>query len=293
MHTGRLSTLDYADRFSQRRTIQPMIALLCRLSQIAGRLQTQRERDGMAKGAKTALITGSGRNMGRASAKELAQAGFNVVINGSTKRDDCDRVADEVRAIGTDALVEMTDIGDRGGVEAMAASALKTFGRVDVLINNAAIRPAANFLEMSDVDLTRVMDVNFNSAVWLSRAFLPGMIEAGWGRIVNFTGMNAQQGTAGRPSVTVSKHAMWGLTKALSREFGPNGITTNIISPGTFPDEDLDVSTNANFQSLLASNPVGRLGSADDISALVGLLCSDRGGFINGQLLQVNGGVVN
>lgn len=247
----------------------------------------------MATGTRTALITGSGRNMGRGCAKELARAGFNIVINGSTKRDDCERVAAEVREIGTDAQIEMADIGDKAAVETMAANALKTFGRIDVLINNAAIRPGEAFLDMTDADLARVMDVNFNSAVWLARAFLPGMVEAGWGRIVNFTGMNAQQGTGGRPSVTVSKHAAWGLTKALSREFGPKGITTNIISPGTFPDEDLDVSSNAAFQQLLANNPVGRLGTADDIAALVGLLCSDKGGFINGQLLQVNGGVVN
>lgn len=247
----------------------------------------------MAKGARTALITGSGRNMGRGCAKELAQAGFNIVINGSSKQGDCDRVADEVRAIGTDAQIEMADIGDKVAVETMAANALKTFGRIDVLINNAAIRPGEAFLDMTDDDLERVMNVNFHSAVWLSRAFLPGMVEAGWGRIVNFTGMNAQQGTGGRPSVTVSKHAAWGLTKALSREFGPKGITTNIISPGTFPDEDLDIANDAGFQSLLQANPAGRLGTADDIAAVVGLLCSDRGGFINGQLLQVNGGVVN
>ena len=247
----------------------------------------------MAKGARTALITGSGRNMGRGCAKELARAGFNIVINGSSKRADCDRVADEVRAIGTEAQIEMADIGDKAAVETMAANALKTFGRIDVLINNAAIRPGQAFLELTDDDLTRVMDVNFNSAVWLARAFLPGMIDGGWGRIVNFTGMNAQQGTGGRPSVTVSKHAAWGLTKALSREFGPKGITTNIISPGTFPDEDIDAGSNAQFQKLLSENPVGRLGTSDDIAAVVGLLCSDRGGFINGQLLQVNGGVVN
>ena len=247
----------------------------------------------MAKGARTALITGSGRNMGRACAKELAQAGFNIVINGSSKRADCDRVADEVRAIGADAQIEMADIGDKAAVETMVTNALKTFGRIDVLINNAAIRPGRAFLEMTDDDLARVMDVNFNSAVWLARAFLPGMIDGGWGRIVNFTGMNAQQGTGGRPSVTVSKHAAWGLTKALSREFGPRGITTNIISPGTFPDEDIDTSSDAGFQKLLSANPVGRLGTSDDIASVVGLLCSDRGGFINGQLLQVNGGVVN
>ncbi|MFY0611871.1 MAG: SDR family oxidoreductase [Hyphomicrobiaceae bacterium] len=247
----------------------------------------------MARGARTALITGSGRNMGRGCAKELAEAGFNIVINGSSKRADCDRVADEVRAIGTDAHIEMADIGDKAAVETMAANALKTFGRIDVLINNAAIRPGAAFLDMTDDDLARVMDVNFNSAVWLARAFLPGMVDGGWGRIVHFTGMNAQQGTADRPSVTVSKHAAWGLTKSLSREFGPKGITTNIISPGTFPDEDIDAASDARFQKLLSENPVGRLGTSDDIAAVVGLLCSDRGGFINGQLLQVNGGVVN
>lgn len=246
----------------------------------------------MAKGARTALITGSGKNMGRAAAKELANAGFNIVINGSSDRAACERVADEVRAIGTDAQVEMADVGDQAAVEAMVANALRTFGRVDVLINNAAIRPSASFLEMSDADLAHVMNVNFSAAVWLSRAFLPGMIDGGYGRIINFTGMNAQQGTGERPSVTISKHAAWGLTKALSREFGQKGITTNIISPGTFPDEDMDISGNARFQQMLQENPVGRLGTADDIAALVGLLCSERGGFINGQLLQVNGGVV-
>ena len=152
----------------------------------------------MANGARTALITGSGRNIGRGCANQLARAGFNVVINGSRDRDACDRVADEVRAAGVDAHVVMADIGDRAAVDAMAAEALNKFGRVDVLINNAALRKAVGFLEMSDDDLDEVMRINFHSAVWLARAFLPGMVEAGWGRIVNFTGMNAQQGTGGR-----------------------------------------------------------------------------------------------
>lgn len=230
--------------------------------------------------------------MGRGCAKELAAAGFNIVVNGSRDKAACERVADEVRAIGTDATIIMADIGDRSAVAAMADAALQAFGRIDVLINNAAVRPASAFLEMTDDDLARVMNVNFHAAVWLSRAFLPGMVENGWGRIVNVSGMNAQQGTGGRPHVTISKHASWGLTKALAREFGPKGVTANIISPGTFPDEDVDVSQSDQFQKLLQQTPVGRLGAADDIAALVGLLCSERGGFINGQLLQVNGGVV-
>jgi 3-oxoacyl-[acyl-carrier protein] reductase len=288
----RMASLDQLADALQTDTIQPLIASPQSLGQIDGKVRDRQE-DSMTKGARTALITGSGRNMGRGCAMELARAGFNIVINGSSKKADCERVADEVRTIGTDAQIEMADVGDKTTVEQMAANALKTFGRVDVLINNAAIRPGSKFLELSDEDLARVMDVNFHAAVWLARAFLPGMVEDGWGRVVNFSGMNAQQGTGGRPSVTISKHAAWGLTKALSREFGPKGITTNIISPGTFPDEDIDVSSNAGFQKLLTENPAGRLGASDDIASLVGLLCSDRGGFINGQLLQVNGGVVN
>ena len=247
----------------------------------------------MKNGRPAALITGSGRNMGRGCAKELASAGFNIVVNGSRDKAACERVADEVRAIGTDATIVMADIGDQSAVSAMADAALQAFGRIEVLINNAAFRPASAFLDMTDDDLAQVMNVNFYAAVWLSRAFLPGMVENGWGRIVNFSGMNAQRGTGGHPHVAMSKHASWGLIKALAREFGPKGITANIISPGTFPGEDVDVSQSDRFQKLLQQTPVGRLGAANDIAALVGLLCSERGGFINGQLLQVNGGVVS
>ncbi len=135
----------------------------------------------MTKQTRTALITGSGRNIGRGCANELARAGFNIVINGSSDRAACDRVADEVRAIGSDTMVAMADVGDQTSVEAMVRVALQKYGTVDVLINNAAIRPAVSFLEMSDDDLDRVMKVNCYAAVWLARAFLPGMIENGWG----------------------------------------------------------------------------------------------------------------
>ena len=188
--------------------------------------------------------------------------------------------------------IVMADVGDRAAVNDMAERALKTFGRIDALYHNAAIRPGATFLDMTDDDLARVMNVNFHAAVWLSRAFLPGMVDHKWGRIVTNAGTNSLLGTAGRPHVAMAKHAGWGLTKALSREFGPLGVTANMISPGTFPDEDEDAAGSERYQGLLKQIPVGRLGVPDDIAAVVGLLCSDRGGFINGQLIAVNGGVV-
>ena len=218
--------------------------------------------------------------------------GFDIVVNGSRNKDDCERVADEVRTIGTDALIVMADVGDQAAVRDMADRALKTFGRIDALYNNAAIRPGSTFLDMTDGDLARVMNVNFHAAVWLARAFLPGMVENKWGRIVNNAGTNSLRGTAGRPHVAMSKHASWGLTKALSREFGPLGVTANMVSPGTFPDEDEEAASSERYKVLLKQIPVGRLGLPEDIAAVVGLLCSDRGGFINGQLIAVNGGVV-
>ena len=246
----------------------------------------------MANERRTALITGSGRNMGRGIAQHLAKSGYNIVLNGSRNRDACEEVAEKIRALGAETMIEMCDIGDRDKVQAMAKSAIDTFGRVDVLINNAAIRPDGDFLDITEEEWNRVYDTNFSSTFHLARACIPGMIAKNWGRIVHFTGMNAQQGHAGKAAVSVSKHALWGLTKTLSKEFGRQGITANIISPGTFPDVDADTSA-PRFQALLKANPSGRLGTADDIAAVVDLLVSERGGFINGQMLQVNGGVIN
>ncbi|MEX2643390.1 MAG: SDR family oxidoreductase [Acetobacterales bacterium] len=246
----------------------------------------------MARAARTALVTGSGRKIGRAIALTLAEAGFNIVVNGSTKRDACEKVADEVRAMGPDAMVGMADIGNREQVQAMATAALDEFGVVDVLVNNAAVRPNGGILDLSEEEWERVFNIDFKSSFWLSRAFLPGMVERGWGRIVNFTGMNAQQGYPGKPHVTVAKHASWGFTKSLAKEFGPKGITANIISPGTIVDDGVDFSDDARLTGLLEKNPAGRLGRPGDIAGMVGYLVSEQAGFVNGQLLQVNGGVV-
>ena len=172
--------------------------------------------------------------MGRACAKEPATAGFNIVLNGSANREDCEQVAEEVRPVGVDVAIAMGDVGKKSDVATVVETVLTALGRIDVPINNAAIRPATQFLDMSDDDLDRVMSVNCYGAVWFSRAFLPGMMENGWGRIINFTGMNSLQGTAGRPHVAMSRHAAWGLTKALSREFGPNWDYRKYYFTGNF-----------------------------------------------------------
>ena len=151
---------------------------------------------------------------------------------------------------------------------------------------------SAIVLEINDAEWQRVMDVDLNAAIWLSRMVLPQMINHGWGRIISFSGMNAQRGFPGASPVAVAKHAVWGLTKSLAAEFGPLGITANIISPGTFPGDDPANAQEPKFVKLLNENPTRRLGTSDDIGAMVSYLCSKNGGFVNGQMLQINGGVV-
>ncbi len=239
---------------------------------------------------RTALIPGAGRNIGRAVALGLAQDGMNVVVNGSSDRAAAERVAEEARAFGVQALVVMGDVGTEAECMRIAQEALARFGTVDVLVNNAALRPARPFLESTAEDWRRVMAVDLEASIWLSRALIPGMLAKGWGRIINFTGMNAIHGYAGRAPVSVAKHGLWGLTKALAKEFARQGVTVNAISPGPIAADD-DVPGVANSRSgYVAKVPMGRMGTPAEIAAVVRMLCSDGGAYVNGQMLGVNGG---
>ncbi len=228
----------------------------------------------MAEAKKAALVTGAGRNIGRACVLGLAEDGFDVAINGSSDRAACKKVAKEAEKLGARTLVVMGDVGKSEECKRIAEEVIKQFGAVDVLINNAALRPNKPFLEMSEADWRRVISVDLDAAVWLSRVCLPGMLNKGWGRIVNFT-----------------KHGVWGLTKALAVEFGPRNITANAISPGPIaPDvEETNASAQARQQTL-ARVPLGRMGRPVEVAAAARLLVSDAGAYINGQMIQVNGG---
>jgi 3-oxoacyl-[acyl-carrier protein] reductase len=142
----------------------------------------QRERDRtMSQGRRVALVTGAGRNIGRAVALDLARDGFDVAVNGSADREACEAVAREARALGARALVAMGDVGRAEDCARIAGEAIARFGAVDVLVNNAALRPAKPFLETTEEEWRRVMAVDLDAAVWLARACLPGMLERGWG----------------------------------------------------------------------------------------------------------------
>ncbi len=241
--------------------------------------------------SRTALITGAGRNIGRAVALGLAADGFNVVVNGSSDRAAAEAVAAEARGFGVQALVAMGDVGQREDCRRIANEALAALGPVQVLVNNAALRPAKPFLEIDpEEDWRRVLAVDLEASVWLSQALLPGMVERGWGRIVNFTGMNAIHGYAGRAPVSVAKHGLWGLTKALAKEFGPKGVTVNAISPGPIAADDDEPGVQTHRHGYVAKVPLGRMGTPVEVATVVRMLASEGGAYVNGQMLAVNGG---
>ena len=235
---------------------------------------------------RTAFISGSGQNIGRSIAVRLAQAGANIVVNGSSNEAACEETAELVRQTGQEALVAMGDVGKADDVKRMAEAALERFGRIDILINNAARRPHQPFLTLTDEDWDGVLDVALTGSFRTARAFLPGMVEAGWGRIINFAGMKAIRGYQDGAPISAAKHGVWGLTKVLSNEFAPHGITANVISPGQIR-KDVDTEDDPNRVKTI---PAGVMGQSADIAGTVAFLASDDGRFVSGQMIAVNGG---
>ena len=154
---------------------------------------------------KVALVTGSGRNIGRSIALGLAKEGADVVVNARTNREDVEAVADDVRGLGRKSLPLLADVGNRAELEQLLETALAEFGHLDIIINNASVRPHKPFTEMSYEDWRGVLATDLDSAFITSRAAVPGMLERGWGRIINLGGLQAHQGRHGGAHISAAK----------------------------------------------------------------------------------------
>ena len=240
---------------------------------------------------KVALVTGSGRNIGRTTVLKLAAEGAHVVVNARTNQAEADAVAREAQARGVKALSIVADVGKKDQVDAMAAKALSEFGRVDILINNAAIRPHKPFTELTPQDWEAVRSVVLDGAVYLTRAVIDSMVKNRYGRIVFFTGEGAFMGGSGRAHVSAAKMGLVGLARGLASEFAAHNIRVNVVSPGSIDTARANPEWYQGRTPTAAGIPLGRQGTVDEIAATCLFLVTDDGGFITGQTIHANGGV--
>ena len=241
---------------------------------------------------RTALVTGSGRNIGRATVLELARLGANVVVNARSNLAEAEAVADESRALGARAMVAVADVADQGQVYRMIGDAISEFGGVDILVNNAGMRQSKPFTEMTVEDWRIVNGVNMDGPFFACQAVVPGMIDRGWGRIINVSGLNAFKGRAEWAHVCAGKMGALGMTRALAIELAPHGILVNHIVPGAFDTSRVEGQSTPPAVGGLSGVPVGRLGLPAEIAHTVVFLVSDGANYITGQTLHVNGGAL-
>jgi 3-oxoacyl-[acyl-carrier protein] reductase len=240
---------------------------------------------------KVALVTGSGRNIGRTTVLKLAAEGAHVVVNSRTNQAEADAVAREAQARGVKAISIVADVGKKDQVEAMAARALSEFGRVDILINNAAIRPHKPFTELTPQDWETVRGVVLDGAIYLTRALIEPMVKNKYGRIVFFTGEGAFMGGSGRAHVSAAKMGLVGLARGLASEFAPQNIRVNVVCPGSIDTSRANPEWYQGRTPNAAGIPLGRQGTVDEIAATALFLVSDDSGFITGQTIHASGGV--
>jgi 3-oxoacyl-[acyl-carrier protein] reductase len=240
---------------------------------------------------KVALVTGSGRNIGRATVLKLAGEGANVVVNARANEQEANAVVREAEDLGVKAISIIADVGKRDQVEAMAAKALSEFGRVDILINNAAIRPHKPFTELTVEDWEHVRGIVLDGALYLTRAIVPSMVKNKYGQILFFVGDGAFSGTGkGRAHISAAKMGLIGMARALASEFAEHNIRVNVVSPGSIDTRRDNPEWYQGRPPSTAGIPLGRQGHVDEIAATCLFLVSDDGGFITGQTIHVNGG---
>jgi len=239
------------------------------------------------QGRRVALVTGSGRNIGRAIALGLAADGIDIVVNVRESRDEAESVAEAARALGVRASVAVADVRDEGAVGRMFDAALSELGPVSILVNNAAIRTEVPIEELELQEWHRVVGVVLDGAFLCCRAAVPQLRSAGNGRIVNIIGMSGQAGGSDRAHVVAAKSGLIGLTKALAVELGPSGITVNTSAPGRIDTERLRSLGTPPTDDI----PLRRLGDPKEIAAVVCFLASDRASYVSGAVIPVDGGL--
>ncbi len=237
---------------------------------------------------KRALVTGATGGLGGDIAKSLHAAGASVAISG-TRREKLDQLADE---LGQRVAVTPANLGDRDSVDCLISQATDALGGVDILVSNAGVTRDGLLMRMKDEDWDLVMRVNLEAYFRLCRAAMRSMMKARWGRIIGITSVVGVTGNPGQANYAASKAGMIGFSKALAAETAKRGITVNCIAPGFIESPMTDVLTDKQKDAIMSSIPAARLGQGSDIAAACVYLSSDEAGYMTGQTMHINGGMV-
>lgn len=240
---------------------------------------------------KVALVTGAGRGIGRQIALTLAKEGMFVVVNFNGSRERAQEVVDTIKENGGDGVIYQCNVSDYAQTENMVKDLVKSYGHVDVLVNNAGITRDGLIMKMSEEDFDAVIETNlkgcFNTIRHLSRQ----MLKQRSGKIINIASVSGVLGNVGQANYAASKAGIIGLTKTMARELASRGITVNAIAPGFIHTEMTEVLSDAVKESAVAQIPLGKFGETEDIAEMAAFLASDKAKYITGQVIHVDGGM--
>lgn len=253
-----------------------------------GRMQENESLDNHLAG-KVAIVTGASRRIGRATALGLARQGADLVITARAARDEIETVAEEIRAMGRKATPLLCDLRKAAAASQVVEVAANEHGRLDILVNNAAVRRSIPFLEMAFDEWNDTLSVILDGSFRMCQAALPLMLETGNGTIISVGGAPAHRGARNRAQVCAAKAGIVGLTKAIAFEFADRGITANCVVPGMIGGEADRSSSDSNRAA--SAVPLGRLGDVEEVAGTIVSLCLPHARFTTGQTLHVSGGL--
>ncbi len=239
---------------------------------------------------KVALVTGGARNIGRAIARALAAGGAAVMVNANTSRADAEETVAMIDSAGGKAALHIADVADAQAVAAMVEATARQFGRLDCLVNNAAVRSETPFAQIKLEEWRRVLSIVLDGAFLCTQACLPHLIRAGGGAVVNIGGQTGHQGATDRAHVITAKAGLAGLTKALALDLARHQITVNCVVPGTIETVRGLPGAPERPDHRRSLPPIGRRGEPEEIAAVVRMLCGPDTRYITGQSIHVNGG---